>query len=216
MAVKNHRLIDPDPVTVALTVLGVVGTLATIADAIQNRIYRLADDRTRAAQVSRELLRLSAEIESSVNSLQVDYETIKDIFYRNLELLPNSEQLKYGALGDPFVLGQFKLFLSERDFANFSKAHQGIARQSVEVIRDTYNLISSIRREDVEITEKTYDKIVTLRSRANRLLGERLTYEEGLGFLSDLLDFSSEVCRDIKREFLPGMPPAPQRVRFGG
>ena|SRR5690606_10165917 len=212
----NRKLIDPDPVAIALTIYGAIGTLATIADAVQTRVYRSNDQRDKQAEYSKELLRLAVDLEAAVNNLQADYETIKDIFYSNLGLLPNQEQIDAGSLGDEFVLGQFKLVLKPRDFQSFARAHQQIAKQSLDVIRDTYSLVAAIRNHEVGLDTETFEKLVDLRAKINRLVGNRLTYEDGLQLISELIHFSSDVCRDIKQNFLPGPRSTPQRRRMGG
>jgi hypothetical protein len=211
----DRKLVDPDPVAVALGIFSAIGTIAAIADAAQNGVYRANDQREKLAGRSRDILRIAVNLEAAVNDLQVDYETIKSLFYANLDLLPNQEQVVAGALGDPFLLGQFKLVLSHADFRAFSRAHEGIAKRSAEIIGSSYDLISAMRDQQIGLSEETFEKIVSLRVGVNRMLSNRLPYDEALDVISELIGFSSQACRDIKQEFLPGSPPSPQRRRFG-
>ena len=214
----DNRKIDPDVFTVALSLFGAVGTLATIADYVRGgRQHREESDRRRREN-NKKLLELSVRIEAAVNNLQIDYELVRSILWHNAPLLPASESgsVKQEPLQSPFLLGGLKLILPKSDFREFSSAHQRIATDCRALLKDVYSLVQLMHEYQVGISEESYTRLVELQAGINRVFMERLTYIEAMSVISEIMQYASDTCRQVKQDFLPGTAGDPNAMRRYG
>ena len=212
------RKIDPDVFTVTLSIFGAVGTLATIADYVRGgRVLRQESERRRREN-NKQLISLSVRIEASVNNLQADYELVRSILWHNVPLLPQSEEspLSQEPLQSPFIVGGLKLLLSKRDFRDFSSAHQRIAAECRSLLKDVYSLIELMHEIEVGISQASYEQLIGLQAGVNRIFMERLTYLQALTVVSEVMQFASDTCRQVKQDFLPSPEGDPNALRRYG
>lgn len=115
------KKIDPDVLTVTLSIFGAVGTLATIADYVRGGSHIRQESDRRRRENNKRLIELSARIEAAVNNLQVDYELVRLILWNNVPLLPRNADSPADRkpLQSAFILGGLKLLLSKADFRDF-------------------------------------------------------------------------------------------------
>ena len=212
MTKDSFRKIDPDPVSVALGILGALGSLASIADYVQKVVDRRSEKGQRKRAVTQHLIELSVQIETSVNDIQAQYERIRLLVSYNAPFLPEG-QSSYDPLKSPFVFGSMKLVLTKTDFASFSAAHQKIAQASRDLLKNVYGTVRTLHASDITISTDTYQQLIELQTRLNRLLRDQLEYDDALTLYSELLNFASQVCRRLKQEFLPDYGGTPTQQR---
>lgn len=214
----DNRKIDPDVFTIALTLFGAVGTLATIADYVRGgKQIRQETDRRRREN-NKKLLELSVRIEAATNNLQIDFELVRSILWANAPLLPASESREAAnePLQSPFLLGGLKLILPKNDFRDFSAAHQRIASDCRALLKDVYAMIQLMHEYQIGISEESYNRLVELQAGINRVFMERLTYIDAMTVISEIMQFASDTCRQVKQDFLPDSAGDPNSMRKYG
>ncbi|MGJ4728622.1 hypothetical protein [Luteimonas sp. SDU101] len=164
------------------------------------------------------MLELSVRIEAATNNLQVDFELVRSILWHNAPLLPASElgPVSQEPLQSPFLLGGLKLILPKGDFREFSAAHQRIATDCRALLKDVYALVQLMHEYQVGISEQSYDRLVKLQAGINRVFMERLTYIEAMTVISEIMQFASDTCRQVKQDFLPSPAGDPNAMRRYG
>jgi hypothetical protein len=214
----DNRKIDPDVFTVVMSLFGAVGTLATIADYVRGGRHQRQETDRRRRENNKKLLELSVRIEAATNNLQVDFELVRSILWHNAPLLPASESgpVSQEPLQSPFLLGGLKLILPKGDFREFSAAHQRIATDCRALLKDVYALVQLMHEYQVGISEQSYDRLVKLQAGINRVFMERLTYIEAMTVISEIMQFASDTCRQVKQDFLPSPAGDPNAMRRYG
>lgn len=214
----ENRKIDPDVFTVVMSLFGAVGTVATIADYVRTGQHHRQESDQRHRKNNKKLIELSVRIEAAINNLQADFEVVRSILWHNAPMLPPSQNgpITQESLQSPFLLGGLKLILPTHDFREFSSAHQRIASDCRVVLKNIYALVQLMHESGIGISEDSYNRLVELQAGINRIFMERLNYLQAMTVISQTMQFASDTCRQVKRDFLPSPGGDPNALRRYG
>lgn len=209
--IRKSIPLDPDPVSIAFGILGAVGSIASILGYLNQVSDRKDAKETLNRYLLSELIETATAIETSIISIRSNYESIKLIIESNIEFSPDIEEKS-----SVFIFGSQPLFLSTRDYNKFSKCHLQITQDSKVLIKNMYSIVKNLYRHHIDISNLTYEKLIALQGKMNKLISNRLEYNEALNFYSSLLEDASNLTNDLKNEFMPGYGGEPSKsIRAG-
>jgi hypothetical protein len=190
---EPDELIDPEPLSVFLAVLGFVGSVASIVSLIEfkrEQRQRVNEDRNRLVREARDLLMTlevdTMQIEASLRKLElILVEGSASQRPPSLAQIP----LRFGACRPIFTIygyRQYDEILSELN-ALVGRSFESTSR----LLQRLYNLDPFLNREIA-------DRLIELQNRCNSLLREEVSYEQGFRIYYDVIGFTKSALRDMR------------------
>jgi len=198
---ESDLLVDPDPFSIFLGVMGFIGSVASIAGYIEFR-------REQRRPITEARVKLLREAKDLLMALEVD--TMQtETSLRKLEFvlaegtseyhsMPLSKlKLEFGSCKPLFTLHGFNKFdevitelnrLVGRSFATISN-----------LLQKLYNHVDIIFEKDV------YLQLIKLQNRLNRILREGYTYEEGFRVYYEIIAFTKDILRQMRLHLMKAM-----------
>ncbi len=176
---QRHCATDPEPITIALAILGAVGSAASIHSwVIQRGEVRKAERRERQVASAREIL---STIAGSLERIQGHILTLREFIKRN------GQPLGYNQLNGsrPALFGSHGLFLDEEGLKALGELHGNISDASKNMFAQVLKLIKNHGPESGMIDNVQQQRMTEILARLNGLIEQigRMTYDELLGQL---------------------------------
>ena len=197
---ESDLLVDPDPFSIFLGVMGFTGSAASIAGYIEFR-------REQRRPITEARVKLLREAKDLLMALEVD--TMQtETSLRKLEFvlaegtseyhsMPLSKlKLEFGSCKPLFTLHWFNKFdevitelnrLVGRSFATIS------------------NLLQKLYNVDIIFEKDVYLQLIKLQNRLNGILREGYTYEEGFRVYYEIIAFTKDILRQMRLHLMKAM-----------
>ena len=189
----DNQVIDPDPMSVFLGVMGFLGSVASIAGYVefkrdQRRQYE--HQRTKNLREARDLL---MSLEADVMQVEASLHKLEFVLIEGTtehHSMPLSKlRLEFGSCKPLFTLHGFR---------KYEEIMQELNRLVGKSFETTSQLLQRLYNLDVHIPEAIYQKLIELQNRLNQVLREGFTYEEGFRIYYDLIIFTRNIIREIR------------------
>jgi len=186
-------LVDPEPFSIFLGIMGFIGSVASIAGYIEFK-------REKRRQITESRVKLLREAKDLLMALEVD--TMQtEASLRKLELIltegtseyhsmPLSNlKLEFGSCKPVFTLHGFN------KFDEVIKELNHLVGRSFETIS---KLLQKLYNVDIMFEKEVYLQLIELQSRLNEILREGLTYEEGFRIYYEIIAFTKDILRRMR------------------
>ncbi|MFY0675849.1 MAG: hypothetical protein JXR18_01070 [Neptuniibacter sp.] len=205
---KKLRLVDPDPVTVAVTALGAIGSVVTLAAYYEHRVEKKELNEREKRRLKIQILEHTTGIESSMSKIHSAIFKLKLFIQIAQHYDGLATRERYNTV--PFEFGAISLFLPERNFKEFVANHKIISNNSSKVIKSVYDLTKILYEYGIEFDEELAVMLDKLRTMSNKIAFEKMEYSEGIQSYEDLLSLARDVSIQLKNSLSDGpsnMPP---------
>ncbi len=176
---ESDLLVDPDPFSIFLGVMGFIGSVASIAGYIEFR-------REQRRPITEARVKLLREAKYLLMTLEVD----------TMQTETSLRKLEFGSCKPLFTLQGFNKFdeviivlnsLVGRSFATIS------------------NLLQKLYNIDIIFEKDVYLQLIKLQNRLNGILREGYTYEEGFRVYYEIIAFTKDILRQMRLHLMKAM-----------
>ena len=206
---NDQHLIDPDPVTVAITTLGAVASVVTIISYIDQVKDRRKKEDIDNREILSELIDLSSKMEAAL--IDIDAAINKLSLFPTIAKMYDGLQINETENGKiPFKVGAITLNLPPQQFKDFANTHKRISSGCHKVVRDIYTIMQVLYKARIELDPDLYEQLVSLRANVNRALQGSLTYDKAFKLYIRVVSQAKEIAKDLKESFILGPENTPK------
>ncbi len=189
----DKLMVDPEPMSVFLGVLGFIGSIASIIGYIEVRKQQHRDalaNRNKMLLEARDLL-LSLEVDTMQTETSL----------RKLEVL-----LLQGTSGNVapslarirFEFGAARPLFTLHGFEQFEDTMQELNRLVGKSFTTTSRLLQKLYNLDLRFDPSVHKKLIELQGRLNSVMREPCTYEEAFRVHYEIVGYTQAILRDVR------------------
>jgi len=189
----ENQIIDPEPMSIFLGILGFLGSVASIASYIefkrdQKRLY----DQNRGKNLF--------EARDFLMSLEADTMQIEASLHKlEFVLVEGTSETKSLPLSQlRLEFGTCKPLFTLHGFRKYEEIMQELNRLVGRSFDTTSQLLQRLYNLDIQIPKHVYHEIIELQNRLNKTLREGFTYEEGFRVYYDLIVYCRNIIRNVR------------------
>lgn len=190
---KHEFLIDPEPFTILLGVLGFLGSVASIAGYIEFKKKEIQ-------QAHESRLKLLREAKDLIMSLEVDTMQI-EMSLQKLEFILEEGTGNYHTIPLSklkFQFGTCKPVFTLLGFNKFDEVSQELNRLIGRSFETVSKLLQRFYNLDIEFEKDVYEKLIELQGKLNAILRKDTTYQEGFRAYYEMIVFTKELLRRMR------------------
>ena len=186
-------LIDPEPFTILLGILGFLGSVASIAGYIEFK----QKERQQALENRLKVLR---EAKDLIMSLEVDTVQI-EVSLQKLEFVleegtGNYHKIPLSKL--TFEFGTCKPIFTLLGFNKFDEISLELNRLIGKSFETVSKLLQRFYNLDITFARDIYEKLIELQNKLNGILRREITYQEGFRIYYELIVFTKDILREMR------------------
>jgi hypothetical protein len=190
---ENGLLVDPEPFSVFLGIMGFIGSVASIAGYIEFK-------REQRRQITESRVKLLREAKDLLMALEVD--TMQtEASLRKLEFILAEGTSEYHSMplsNLKLEFGSCKPVFTLHGFNKFDEVITELNHLVGRSFETTSKLLQKLYNVDITIEEKVYLQLIELQNRLNKILRESLTYDEGFRTYYEIIAFTKDILRRMR------------------
>ncbi|MRR55889.1 MAG: hypothetical protein EG822_15515 [Deltaproteobacteria bacterium] len=199
---EKMRLIDPDPMSIFLSVLGAVGSVASIISYLEQRKERTYWSDKYSERKRAQLIEAVADIESNLTQIEGQIQKLKIFIQLYGE---NSKPINRR----PFRFGEVKIFFHHKAFQEFGQLHVKTTTLTTKVVRSVYNALNLIDELGIEVDKGHFKRLIELQSELNLAISGDTSYEQAIDLNIKVIDMARDVANRMREDF--GLEPSPDQ-----
>jgi len=192
---EKDFLIDPEPYSIFLGIVGFLGSVASIAGYIEFRKQRNIERRDSLRKTIHEAKDLLMSLEVDTMQLEVSLRKLEFILEQGGSKFQSSStsdlKLQFGTCKPIFTLSGFN---------KFDEVSTELNRLVGKSFITTSDLLQKLYNIDIKLENEIYGDLINLQKRLNALLREDLTYQEGFRKYYEIIVFTKDILRIIRIE----------------
>ncbi len=190
---ENETLLDPEPYSIFLGIVGFLGSVASIAGYIEFRKQRNIQRRDSLKKTIHEAKDLLMALEVDTMQLEVSLRKLEFILEQGGNMFQSSScsdiKLQFGTCKPVYTL---------LGFNKFDEVSIELNRLVGKSFETTSDLLQKLYNSDIKFENEIYDDLINLQKRLNALLREDLTYQEGFKKYYEIIVFTKDILRLIR------------------
>ncbi len=187
----NSDLIDPDPLSVFLTILGAVGSFASIAAYVEYRISKREQEREQEEKIRGELADLFM-------SLEYEYIQLAGLLKGLEVILVQGVSHDFDLSDLQFKFGGMKPLFTYQGYRKYDEALLDANRKAGKLIEITSQILQRLYRYQVRISPELLERLLEFQNDLNSLLRQQSNYGEAFRDYYDILNRGQLLSRQLR------------------
>ena len=186
-----HGLIDPDPISVFLAVLGTVGSIASIAAYVEYQRDQRAQVREREEKTRRELADLFMALEVEHIELMGLLKGLEVILLQGTDHTIALNELR-------FEFGGCRPLFTYQGYRKYDEILLTINRKCGKLIELTSQILQRVYYYPLRLERKVFDRLVRFRDKLNEALHRSMSYDEAFRVYEEIIHYGQLLSRDLR------------------
>ena len=188
---KQVDLIDPDPISVFLVILGTVGNIASIAAYMEYK----RDQRNQRREYEEKNRR---EISDLFMALEVEHIELMGLL-KGLEVILVQGSDHHVTLNKlHFEFGGCRPLFTYQGYRKYDEILLSINKKCGKLIELTSQILLRLYNYPLQIDNATYERLLKFKDKLNEVLHKPMTYDEAFRIYEEIIHHGQIICRDLR------------------
>ena len=201
-SLEVDTLIDPDPFSIILSILGALGSVASIVS-LGKQHYEKQHQLKLSKEIRSQLLDIIGSMDASISVIEAQFERI----ILTIQMAKGGWSSDMGSMvlpedyeKAPSKLGGISLYLPERMLKDLKRTHLKILSESKNLVDKTYRIITVAERYDLALSHDTHLMLEKFQDELNKVFSESSQFKKSTIKCRDAILVGREAIKMLKED----------------